>query len=301
MSRQSLLGELSPARGLLGEPSPAARGQDRPLKRRGFYLLHDAGATHEAQRLAEGIWKYLGQPCCVDLPTTAEGLDACLESLAQFSCVLLLQTTVKVIRQPWQLLALHQAVELRIPIICVLQQAERARVYDFEEARLLLSRLQEELSCDAVSEITRVLSSRGNGDDVSKLQANLSTLVPSLISVVYRPDGSSTELAATCRDIDERYERLVAGGVQGTGPESPSGASDPQNALGHQSAFRVSRWLGRSRTRARLFSPQTESLEVEVESWAPSPPARVSSRNSASSRGGSYRELESVRAGEVDE
>ena len=41
--------------------------------------------------------------------------------------------------------------------------------------------------------------------DTHRLQRRLVALIPSLISVVYKPDGSPNELSATARDVHDKF------------------------------------------------------------------------------------------------
>ena len=67
-------------------------------------------------------------------------------------------------------------------------------------------------------ELKVALARRTPPTDMSELQRTLAPLLPSLISVIFNPRGTSNELTATVRDIADKYGALTKGAAHRSQP-----------------------------------------------------------------------------------
>jgi hypothetical protein len=81
---------------------------------------------------------------------------------------------------------------------------------DFGGAKEHLEQLSERLDASSLERLDAVLSQLSPPRDVLALQSTLASRIPHIISVVYHPDGSDHQLAATVRDIRDKQSLLKA-------------------------------------------------------------------------------------------
>jgi hypothetical protein len=139
------------------------------------------------------------------IPPTHEGVEIGLKTVARSKYVLLLQTE-RVLWEPWALLATYRARLANVPVVCVM--VERAG-YDFGGVVQHLEHLDERLGAGALAHVASSLACFSPTQDVDGLKAGLASLVPNIISIVFDPDGSASQLAATARDIRDKHDALI--------------------------------------------------------------------------------------------
>ena len=164
-------------------------------------VLFEPEASAHAMRLRAGMERTLGQQCDVAVPTRVEAMVRRLETdIAPSQCLLLLQTR-GVLSEPWALLAAYRAALAGRPMACVVVSGGG---YDFGGAKEHPEQLSERLDAESLEQLTAALSQLAPPHTVAELQTMLAALIPHIISVVYNPDGSDNELAATVRDIRDK-------------------------------------------------------------------------------------------------
>lgn len=170
------------------------------------YIVHATNAHEDAARLQALMERVVLQRCYCEAPDTLERMVACLNLVAQAKYVILLQTK-EVLSETWALLATYRASLAGVPLVCV---AVEGGGYAFHEARGQLQALDSgaHLSAEALTMLQHVLTRFSPPSDVRSLQERLATLVPAIISVVYHPQGTSNEGAATVHDIQDKRALL---------------------------------------------------------------------------------------------
>ena len=108
--------------------------------------------------------------------------------------------------EPWVLLATFRAHVLGIPVACVQVQGGN---YDFGDVKASLEGLDGALDEASKDEMVRLLGKFTPPATLGQLQSQLAALIPNIISVVYRPDGTQQGLEATVRDIADKQTMLV--------------------------------------------------------------------------------------------
>jgi hypothetical protein len=126
--------------------------------------------------------------------------------------VALLQTQ-SVLRDPVRLLQLFQAVQLRLPFVCVNVVGGG---YDFAEVKPLLLSLSNELPSSEMATLRAELAAHGNG--AGQLGSLLSDTICHTLSVFFNPSAASDMMVeAAIRDILEKLKRgaelLEAGAI----------------------------------------------------------------------------------------
>jgi hypothetical protein len=170
----------------------------------GTYLIHEPDAEPHAVRLQEGMARTCSEPCHLEVPSSPDETEKCLERVAQCASVLLLQTR-SVLTQPWALLAVYRAALANVSVVCVVVDEGG---YDFGGAKLHLEHLSERLDAPALEQISHELSQWDPPTDVEALQSKLASLVPQIISVAYNPKGTDHALMATIRDVEDKQRLL---------------------------------------------------------------------------------------------
>ena len=179
---------------------------------RPFVLVyHEGVASTHAETLSRVIEKTLPQVSVLaDARTKSEAIEDGLRDVENAKCVIVLQTQL-VLSQPWPLLAAYWASLHGVPIVCVRVEGGG---YDFDEAKRHLATLTTSISSSALLQLDQILTrSRvaegtllASTGSVGALQAHLASLLPSVISVSYNPQGTPNELAATVHDIQDKLE-----------------------------------------------------------------------------------------------
>jgi hypothetical protein len=169
-----------------------------------MYIIHEPDATSHAVRLQDGMTRTCAEPCHLQVPSSTEEIQHCLERVAQTSSVLLLQTR-SVLQQPWALLAVYR--KRRVSVVCVVVDGSG---YGFGGVKLHLEHLRERLGAPALEQITGELSRWDPQTDVEALQSALASQIPQTISVAYNPNGTDHELTATIRDVEDKQRLLQA-------------------------------------------------------------------------------------------
>ena len=126
--------------------------------------------------------------------------------------VALLQTQ-SVLRDPVRLLQLFQAVQLRLPFVCVNVVGGG---YDFAEVKPLLLSLSNELPSSEMATLRAELAAHGNG--AGQLGSLLSDTICHTLSVFFNPSAASDMMVeAAIKDILEKLKRgaelLEAGAI----------------------------------------------------------------------------------------
>jgi len=168
------------------------------------YIIHEPDAEPHALRLQQGMTSMFVEPCHLEVPSSPEDMHRCLERVAQSTSVLLLQTP-SVLMQPWALLSMYRAALTGVPVVCV---AVAEGGYDFGEAKLHLEHLSERLDAPALEQISDELSRWDPPRVVEALQSKLARLIPLMISVTYKPNGTEHKLMATIRDVGDKRRLL---------------------------------------------------------------------------------------------
>ena len=155
-------------------------------------ICHPDAYVHALQ-LKLGLEGTLKQKSALTSPSCFEEMVDGLKHVVSCKYLLLVQSK-GVLSHPWPLISTYLASRNHVPIICVKVEGGG---YDFAGAQDHLTHLMERLDAECVRQVSRVLSSRltKTQSSLSRLQSRLSELIPSLISVVYNPDGTSNELA----------------------------------------------------------------------------------------------------------
>jgi hypothetical protein len=193
-------------RGLVHACSPRSAGSH-------VAILHEPDAAADAARLQDGMQRTIGQRCDGSIPTTVEAMVHRLEKQVASSPYVLLLQTRGVLYQPWALLAAYRAALAGKSMACVVVSGSG---YDFGGAKHHLETLSERLDAASLEQIVNVLSQFSPPRHLPALQRTLATLIPHIISVVYHPQGSDNELAATVHDIRDK-QSLLARGKSGRG------------------------------------------------------------------------------------
>jgi len=172
----------------------------------GTYIIHEPDAERHARRLQEGMDRACAEPCHLEVPSSPDEMERCLERVAQSASVMLLQTRA-VLEQPWALLAVFRAALASVPVVCVVVDESG---YDFGGAKLHLEHLNERLAAPALEQLADELSRWGPPRAVAALQSKLASQIPQIISVAYKPNGTDHELMATIRDVEDKRRLLQA-------------------------------------------------------------------------------------------
>jgi hypothetical protein len=170
----------------------------------GTYIICEYDAEPHAERLQEEMTLTFAQPCYVEAPSSPEEMEMFLERVAKSSCVVLLQTR-SVLMQPWALLAVFRATLSSVPVVCVVVTESG---YEFAEAKVHLEHLSDRLGAPALEEVAGELSRWTPPRDIRALQSKLANLIPQVISVAYKPNGTRNELLATIRDVQDKQNLL---------------------------------------------------------------------------------------------
>lgn len=170
-------------------------------RRQHVCVLYDSAHKSHALRLQKGMQDTLGLQSDVAMPTATDDLLERLANIVNAKFVLLVQTR-GVLSQTFALLATYVADLHGVPVCCV---TVRGGGYDFDGARDHLEHLDERLNAEAIAQLGHTLSRLQPPQQLSTLQTKLASLIPHMISVVYNPNGSVHELAATVTDVGDKY------------------------------------------------------------------------------------------------
>ena len=125
--------------------------------------------------------------------------------------VVLLQTQ-SVLRNAVRLLQLFEAVEQRLPLVCVNVVGGG---YDFAQVKPLLLSLSSELPSSEMATLRAELAAHGNG--VGQLGSSLSDTICHTLSVLFNPAASDVVMEAAIKDILQKLTRsaelLQAGAI----------------------------------------------------------------------------------------
>ena len=125
--------------------------------------------------------------------------------------VVLLQTQ-SVLRNAVRLLQLFEAVEQRLPLVCVNVVGGG---YDFAQVKPLLLSLSSELPSSEMATLRAELAAHGNG--VGQLGSSLSDTICHTLSVFFNPAASDVVMEAAIKDILQKLTRgtelLQAGAI----------------------------------------------------------------------------------------
>jgi hypothetical protein len=115
--------------------------------------------------------------------------------------VVLLQTQ-SVLRNAVRLLQLFEAVEQRLPLVCVNVVGGG---YDFAQVKPLLLSLSSELPSSEMATLRAELAAHGNG--VGQLGSSLSDTICHTLSVLFNPAASDVVMEAAIKDILQKLTR----------------------------------------------------------------------------------------------
>jgi len=170
-----------------------------------FISYYRAEAGGDARFLQAKLAETMRRPVFLDA-TDADVLGQILDTgLARSDALLFLQTAGALSR-PWCLLELYEAARQRIPILMLYVEGKG---YDYTAARQFLDELPstlERANPGATAELRRHLQSRGL--TFGGLHRTLASLVPSIISIQFRPDGTDSHVQAVLQDIVDKLERM---------------------------------------------------------------------------------------------
>jgi hypothetical protein len=170
-----------------------------------IYIIHHPDAIVHARKLQEGIvTQTQTKQCYVGTATGDEDMELKLERVASSAHVILLQTSM-VLLHPWPLLAAFHAAVVGVPLACV-SVADSG--YDFDSVEYHLRHLDERLDAAELEHMSSVLSQWRPPRTIAALQSKLHSFIPPIISVVYNPDGTRNEFAATISDIQDKQRMM---------------------------------------------------------------------------------------------